>query len=251
MPGRNRRVILRPYRPAHMPRSIEHRQHTAIRSSARVRSRDTRLLLASASRIASPALPILRRQTKPQRAVGIAKPEVLDRRGDPALLKISQRLGRSLQALMVVVDHLREQRLRRPRRLIPAASSTRTVEYVVPTLAAKEGMPSRSSSTACRNEMPFAFITQSTGPPASLAAEAVPQVLRRRHHERGRLVLVERAVAAPVLARFRKLDAVRSTSCSTDTSAFKRSSSDSAIRAINPSFQLKPVKKLYVYYFSS
>jgi hypothetical protein len=56
---------------------------------------------------------------------------------------------------------------------------------------------------------PLAFHHPVNRPATHPTAEAVPQVLGRRHHQAGRVVLVERAPPQPILARLLQLDARR------------------------------------------
>jgi hypothetical protein len=109
--------------------------------------------------------------------------------------------------------------------------------------------PSRSSSTAWRKLTPFFFIAQSMGPPAA------PQPKQWNRFFSG--VTVSDGVSSwwkgqtPIRSRprFSSLMPLPSISRATDTSAFSRSSSDSAIRAMRVSpcsktgLSQKPVKR--------
>ena len=155
-----------------------------------------------------PGAAVLLGQAKSERAIGVTQSEGVDQLGviQAARLEVGERLRARLQARVVVLGDLVEQPLilgieghrrgelghRGALHHAPACGQRRIGAQHLHRVP--ERHPARLHRPVDR-------------PAAGTAAEAVPQVLRRGHHQRGFVVLVERARPEQVLARFCQGDA--------------------------------------------
>jgi len=142
-------------------------------------------------RISCPRLARLSGKPQAQRAVGKADPVPLDQ------LRIIQSPTREVGERFRGLLSSAPGNTRSPDRAAPGRRQSTwigTGNRRVPRLRRSLEARPRASKlpTACRNDTPLVFHHPVDRTAADLAAKAVPQVLPRRHDERGLAVLVER-----------------------------------------------------------
>jgi transcriptional regulator with XRE-family HTH domain len=209
--GRARAQVVQELAPVHLhhvARLVEDRDHQRAIEVLVAALADQAHLLQARPDVGTGLARFLR-QPQPQRAVGHAQLEGGDqlRVRQAARGQVGQRLRAVLQSLVVVVEGLAQERpvigiegdRRRQgahRRSLGLARRSRRLRRVG--LEQLHGMAERH---AARLHDPV------DRPATDLAAEAVPQVLARTHHQARLAVIVEGAATQPVLARLLELDA--------------------------------------------
>ncbi|CCW17159.1 hypothetical protein EBBID32_14980 [Sphingobium indicum BiD32] len=151
-------------------------------------------------------LAVLLRQTVAQGAIGKAKAEGVDqiRMGEATLFQIGQRLRVGTQRTAIIVRHIAQQRAvlgrRQHRQLGDGRSRDRG--------GVGRGHIIAPQQFDCMTEADaFAFHDPVYGATTHVAAEAVEQILRHRHHQRRRIIVMEGALRHHVAAAFRQLHA--------------------------------------------
>lgn len=162
-----------------------------------------------------PGLPVGLRQAVAQRPVGVAQPEGLDQlgMGQAPALQVGQGVGRPLQGGGVVADHLVHQR-----RVLGRRRHGRQLRHGGGLHRPRPGpgrrpRPGRDRRRIVRLQQldrmaeanPLGLHHPGDHVAGRVAAEAAPQILVRRHAQRRRVVLVERAASDPVFAAFLQL----------------------------------------------